>query len=129
MHCGGSKNTDNDVELEPLLNGQELKEEWIIFKQLMSKNFNDSTIQGMATKLLCSSEMQEQFPQMLKLLTIALTVPVSSVDCERGFSKQNLIKTKIRAKLKTENVSTLMKTSVNIPEMEKFDFHKTFVIW
>ena len=96
VHFGESKNTDDGVELEPLLNGQELKEEWIIFKQLMSKNFNDSSIQGMAKKLLSSSEMQEQFPQMLKLLNIALTVPVSSVDCERGFSKQNLIKTKIK---------------------------------
>ena len=95
----------------------------------MSKNFNDSLIQGMAKKLLSSSEMQEQFPQMLKLLTIALTVPVSSVDCERGFSKQNLIKTKIRAKLKTESVSTLMKMSVDTPEMEKFDFHRAFLIW
>ena len=128
-HYGVPKNTDNGVELEPLLNGTELKEEWVIFKQLMSKNFSNLSLQGMAEKLLCSNEMQEQFPQMLKLLTIALTVPVSSVDCERGFSKQNLIKIKIRAKLKTENVSTLMKMSVDTPEMEKFDFHKAFVIW
>ena len=73
--------------------------------------------------------MQDQFPQMLKLLTIALIIPVSSVDCERGFSKQNLIKTKIRAKLKTENVSTLMKMSVDTPEMETFDFHRAFKEW
>ena len=35
---------------------------------------------------------------------------------------------KIRAKLKTENVSTLM-MSVDTPEMEKSDFRKAFVIW
>ena len=129
MHYGESKNTDDGVELEPLLDGQELKEEWVIFKQLMSTNFSDSSIQGMAKKVLTPSEMQDQFPQMRKLLTIALTVPVSSVDCERGFSKQNLIKTKIIAKLKTENVSTLMKMSVDTPELDKFDFHRAFVIW
>ena len=89
-----------------MVNSGKLKEEWVIFKLVMSKNFSSSTIQGMAQKVLTSSEMQEQFPQILKLLTLALTVPVSSVDCERGFSKQNLIKTKIRAKLKTINVST-----------------------
>lgn len=126
MHFGEPKNTDDGIQLEPLLKGQEFKEEWIIFKQLLSKN---SSIQGMAKKLLSSIEMQEQFPQMLKLLTIALTVPVSSIDCERGFSQQNLIKTKIRAKLKTENVFTLTKMSVDTTEMEKFDFHKAFVIW
>ena len=83
----------------------------------------------MAKKLLSSSEMQEQVPQMLKLLTLALTVPISSVDCERGFSKQNMLKTKIRAKLKTENVSTVMKMSVDTPQIEEFDFHKSFVVW
>ena len=129
LHYGNPKQTDDGVECEPVVNGEELKEEWGCFKQLMFNNFKDSSIQGMAKKLLLSSEMQEQFLQMLRLLTIALTIPVSSVDCERGFSKQNLIKTKIRAKLKTENVCTLMKMSVDTPEMENFDFHKAFVIW
>ena len=128
LHYGESKETDDGVELEPVLNGEVLKEEWVLFKQMMSKNFNNSSIQGMAKKLLSSSEMQEQVPQMLKLLTLALTVPISSVDCEQGFSKQNLLKTKIRAKLKTENVSTVMKMSVDTPQIEEFDFHKSFVV-
>ena len=71
------------MELEPLLNGTELVEEWLLFKQLMSKNFSGSSIQGMAKKLLNFDEAQDQFPQILKLLTLALTVPVSSVECER----------------------------------------------
>ena len=52
----------------------------------------------MAKQVLGSDDMQEQFPEILKLLSIALTLPVSSVGCERGFSKQNLIKTRLRAK-------------------------------
>ena len=81
----------------------------------------------MAKKLLSSSEMREQFPQMLKLLTIAVTVCLYLPLTVRGFSTQNLIKPKIRAKLKTENVSTLIKMSVDTPEMEKFDFHKALL--
>ena len=129
LHYGDSKETDDGVEMEQVLNGQELKDEWVQFKQMVSKNLRDALIQGMAKKLLTNSEMQEQYPQMLNLLQLALTVPVSSVDCERGFSKQNLIKTKIRAKLKTENVSTLMKMSVDTPEIDEFDFHRAFIIW
>ena len=64
------------MEQEPLLNGPELLHS---FRQMMSKNFNGSSLQEMAKKLL--NEAQEQFPQMLKLLTLALTVPVSSVEC------------------------------------------------
>ena len=55
---------------------------------------------------------------MLRLLTIALTIPVSSVDCKNKDSR-----------LKTENVCILMRMSVNTPEMENFGFHKAFVIW
>ena len=90
----------------------------------MARNFSSSSIQGMAKRLPSSSEMQDQ---LLKLLSLALTIPVSSVDCERGFSKKNLIKTKLS--LKTANVLTLMKMSVDTPDMENFDFRKAFVMW
>ena len=129
QHCGDTKKIVDGLELEPLINGPELKEEWVLFKQMVAKNFGSSSIQGMAKKLLDSEEAQEQFPQTLKLITLALTLPVSSVECERGFSKQNLIKTKIRAKLKTENVLTLMKMSLDNPKIEKFNFHRAFVVW
>ena len=61
--------------------------------------------------------MKLKFPQILKLLTLALTIPVSSVDCERGFSKQNF-KTKLQARLKTDNVPTLMKMSLDTIDID-----------
>ena len=47
-----------------------------------------------------------------------LTIPVSSVDCERGVNKQNLIKTKLQARLKTDNLSTLMKMSLDTTDID-----------
>ena len=43
-----------------------------MFRQVMFQNFKDSSLQGMAKRLFSSNEMQDHFPQMLKLLTIAL---------------------------------------------------------
>lgn len=63
-----------------------------MLKQMVSKNFSGSFIQGIARKLVHSEEVEEQFPHILKLLTLA---PLSSIECEKGFSKQNLIKTKL----------------------------------
>ena len=85
----------------------------------------------MAQKLLPSAEMKEQYPNLLTLIMLAITMPVSTADCERGFSKHNLIKTRIRARLKTENVGMLMKMSVDTPELSKwkFDFARAFQIW
>ena len=87
-HYGESKETDDGLEREPVLYGQELKEEWFSFKHMMVKNFSTASIQGMVKRLLGSSEMEEQFPHMLQLLKLALTIPVSSVDCERGLASK-----------------------------------------
>ena len=96
---------------------------------MMSKHFNHSSIQGMAKSCWVLARCKSRFPRCWNCLrTLALTVPISSIDCELGFSKQNLIKTKISAKLATENVSTL-KMSVDTPQIEVFDLHMAFVVW
>ena len=46
------------------------------------------------------------YSNILILISIFYSIPFSSVDCEKGFSKQNLIKTDIRNQL---NNSTLHK--------------------
>ena len=55
LNYGQPKN----VELKPLLNIHEPKEEWAMFKQMMLKNVSGSSIQEMAKKLLHSDEVEE----------------------------------------------------------------------
>ena len=103
-----------------------------MFKQLISKNFRSCTIQTLYRQLLNSQDLSLQYPNIAKLLTIALTLPVSTVDCERGFSRHNLIKTRLRSRLLTKNVSTLMKIAIDTPDiqhMNNFSFHRAFIIW
>ena len=42
----------------------------------------------------------ESFPILKRLYAILLTFPVSTADCERGFSSMNLIKNKKRTRMK-----------------------------
>ena len=58
----------------------------------MSNNFRSCTLQTMAAKLLLSAEVNEAYPNVATLVTLALTMPVSTGGCEKGFSKHNLIK-------------------------------------
>lgn len=67
----------------------------------------------MATKLLQSDAIKELYPNVPTLVTIALTLPVSSIDCEWGLSKHNLIKTRIRGRLKTDYVRCHAYENVN----------------
>ena len=123
----------SEEKVPPLVEPTSLKDEWVTFKQLLSKNYRSCSLQSMAAKLFQSDVVKEQYPGMLTLLAISLTLPVSTVDCERGFSKHNLIKTRTRARLKTDHVAILMKMSLDTPELsrnlDEFDFHRSFVIW
>ena len=128
-HYGTPKVDHNGSSMSPLLSSSEIQDEWVLFKQVMSNSFRSATIQGMDEEVLCSSEMSEPYPNLLIVLTLALSMPVSTADCKRGFSKHNLI---LRARLKTANVATLMKMSVDTPELERmedFNFSHAFEIW
>ncbi|XP_070542020.1 uncharacterized protein C17orf113-like [Ptychodera flava] len=70
--------------------------------------------------LLC--QHQDDFPDFCKLASIALVIPLSSVPCERAFSCQNRIKTKLRNRLTPAHLSTLMKISLEGKERSEFNF-------
>ena len=55
-----------------------------------------------------------------------LVAPVSTVDCERGFSRQNLIKTCMRNSVDVETVDRQMRISIDGPDLKYFPFDKAF---
>ena len=59
--------------------------------------------------LLTSSQYMQDYPNLAKLAHVALIIPVTSVECERGFSCQNRIKTKLRARLKNPTLDRLIR--------------------
>lgn len=72
--------------------------------------------------LLVVQDIGRQYPDFATLATIALTIPVSSVPCERGFSLQNQIKTDQRSRLSEARVSRLMTLHEHAPGLAEFDF-------
>ena len=81
-----------------------LKFEWLGFKYILVSEFKlMSTTQVMQT--MCeNSSLVELYPTISKLACIALTIPVSTADVERGFSTMNRIKTEPRNRLNTETL-------------------------
>ena len=55
------------------------------------------------------------------LAQIALTLPVSNADAERGFSCINRVKTKLRNRLTLCSLDNLIRISIEDPEKD-FDF-------
>ena len=57
------------------------------------------------------------------------TVPLSSVECERSFSKMNLIKSALRNSLETDTLGDLMNISINGPDFKEFPYEEAFKVW
>ena len=71
----------------------------------------------------------DTYPNIGCLYAIALTCPCTSVECERGFTKYNLIKTNNRNMLTVSHVNELSVISIEGPSISQFDFEVAFKNW
>jgi hypothetical protein len=69
------------------------------------------------------------FLNIIKLIQIVYCIPFSSVKCERGFSRQNKIKTKNRNSLATNILDMLMRIFLEGPESKEFNYSHAYTIW
>ena len=63
---------------------------------------------------------KDSFPNLLKLAAVALTLPIHTADCERGFSLQNNLKNCQRNRLLPERLDTLMVILAEGPPLQEF---------
>ncbi|XP_070557479.1 zinc finger protein 862-like [Ptychodera flava] len=123
----GVQKTDKEGKIhQPIINATDCKLEWAIVKSMMLKNKTMDT-QSFFREVL--NKQREVYPNMCMLYALALTCPVTSVSCERGFSQYNLIKTAHRNLLTVTHVNDLAMISVEGPHMHKFDFDAAFEVW
>ena len=94
--------------------------DWASFAErlVMLKQQQPSCVENAAK--VCSLVINDAFyseawPEIVKLAKTALTIPLTSVDPERGFSHLKLIKTHGRSRLLDETLSALMNISINGP--------------
>lgn len=66
---------------------------------------------------------------LCKFAQIAITLPVSNADSERGFSCMNRIKMQLHNHLTVPSLDTLMRISVEGPDISDFDFSHAVNKW
>ena len=81
------------------------------------------------TRVLSTTELETMFPNLCKWAAICLLLPMSTVDCERGFSALSRIKTDIRNRLSSRVLNNLMTISVEGPPPEEFPYDKACDVW
>ncbi|CAI5953927.1 unnamed protein product [Closterium sp. NIES-65] len=71
---------------------QECQLEMELFAATMFKKFKDLTFQQALTNVLRTSDWRDDYPTLVHLWRALAVLPLSTVECERGFSRQNIIK-------------------------------------
>ena len=89
-----------------LINAEECRSEWSQLRELLQTQEalqSGGKMQDLVKFLLLDTS-RHLFPEISKLVVHACVLPVSTADCERGFSCMNRIFTSQRNRLKTETI-------------------------
>ncbi|XP_064619500.1 zinc finger protein 862-like [Lineus longissimus] len=89
----------------------EVQGEYSRVKTLVNGQFIDKGVSALWHMMLIKEPYQGDFKNMLHLVEIMLVIPISSAQCERGFSAQRRIKSDDRAGLHVSTTSDLIRIS------------------
>lgn len=112
----------NDFTLVNLLN------EWKLYQEMIRVRCKNMSLQEVMT-FLHVNNLNDHFPLFSIITEYALSIPLHTVDCERGFSHLNIIKTSLRNRLLIDNISHLLMIKIEGPLRENFNFDKAFEKW
>lgn len=68
-------------------------------------------------------------PNVLAVISLLMTIPPHSADCERGFSLMSRVKTDWRASLNEETLNLLMRIGLLCPPIGEFDPTHAVNLW
>ncbi|CAG8721475.1 6749_t:CDS:2, partial [Cetraspora pellucida] len=110
-----------------IIEADSLRQEWNLFKEVIYTNYQNLNIENLLPIIF--DQHYNFYPNIIKLLEIVYSIPFSSVECERGFSKQNLIKIDIRNRLSNNNLHLFLSLSLVDKNFKDFDYEKALKIW
>lgn len=123
---GETKVNKYGTECKPLISKENFMTEFGMFKHIMVKYKALSFTEFWCIAL---QKFKPAFPNVCILGEIYLCMPPTSVDAERGFSCQNLIKTALRSNLTIPNLNKLMLIKLEGPNIHNFNFNLAFQRW
>ena len=100
--------------------------EWMLLKQAR-KRLAASSVHDLSNVVKTSNP--GSYSNILKVLLLSLTLPLSSAACERGFSHLNIIKNKYRSCLSDSRLSSLMHIQLSKFTTETFDPKPAVDLW
>jgi hAT family C-terminal dimerisation region len=89
---------------------------------------HDDTIEALA-EFTVFKQTKNTGAKLKRLINQVETYPISTASCERGFSQLNLAHTKVRNRLYSLTVSSLLMININGPPVTRFNARKYVITW
>ncbi|XP_033736369.1 zinc finger protein 862-like [Pecten maximus] len=124
----GTTQQHGEGETDPIIDTEKTKQEWNQLKPLVLNSGYPRDKLSVLWSLI-NSYHKDDFPNLLTLAGLALTAPIHTADCERGFSGQNRIKTSYRNRIKPSTVDDLLTVSLEGLPVKEFNFSESVKIW
>ena len=99
------------------------------FKHILLNQFSGKLAHDVMEVLSSDPSFSSLYPYLSNIASIALTLPISTADCERGFSTMNRIKTDQRNRLKTSTLDKLIRLSTEGASIDKFNYEAAITVW
>lgn len=66
---------------------------------------------------------------MIEMISKLVSIPMSTADCERGFSAMKLVKTPLRNRLGAANLNNALLVGLEAEDVSSFDFSRAISLW
>ncbi|KAK3107310.1 hypothetical protein FSP39_011602 [Pinctada imbricata] len=113
---------------KPVVDPDATREEWLKVKQVVKiqgyPRHSTAEIWG-----LIRQYHEEDFPNLLTMAALALTHPIHTSDCERAFSKQNLVTSPLRSRISSDHCDELMRVMIEGPSLAEFNYKEALEMW
>ncbi len=110
------------------INQTEARLEWSLLQQVMRQPaYSSLDLAGFYEKFFHSHK--DSYPNLSTIAAIGSLIPVTSVECERGISQYNHIKTASRNMITVQNMNTLLCLTLHAKPLETFNFDAAFGFW
>ena len=100
----------------PDVDPEETESEWKLFRRVIFVRHRGSTLQQVLSVLLGTTDIVAAFPNLSKLASILMILPVTTATVERTFSTMKLVKTRLRSRMGEDTLEHTMRICIEGPD-------------
>ncbi|KAG9289552.1 hypothetical protein G9A89_002325 [Geosiphon pyriformis] len=124
----GNPILQNGIRFPSIVDSQALTKEWAQAKYLLA-GYRELAFADAWKKTFETSDFRQEFPNVTKVVSIALTVPFSTTTVENLLMQQKRVISQHFGTMDPELLQSYMMITLNGPGYDKFDYEKAYDLW